>query len=222
MREFLYISDRKLDSYEAQVPPGLAKELSAEVSASIGVLSAKLKSKDPATDRVSRVELVSEFIARNCPVGTLIAHEPDRSWVCDTLSVRQVRIPAVPSVFLLVGTSDSEEVCALIGSTGHVLGTASGEPTRFSASYFHAFVDAIAEAQVDASSDLAHSDLMREPRRLITGNSDQEVAAILNRFQWDASGREFAVKFLARSVFRGQATGHPPTNAFSPLWVEIL
>jgi hypothetical protein len=150
-----------------------------------------------------------------------VTHEPNRGWVRDHLKVRHVQIPDAPGVFFLVGLSESEEICALIGSMNHMLGGGPAEFAKPSASFFPAFAHYIGEAQEHATSTILTADLLGLRRMLNTGNSDGEIASILYGFYRQASGYEFRIEFLARSVFRGKNSLGTVVNALTPLWVTI-
>jgi hypothetical protein len=217
LEDFFYISDRKVANYMAQVPGGLANELSAEVKANLGLVSARLSTKEIERDRVAKMIVVRDFIKKHYELGTT---ERPATWVLDSLRVRHVHLKLNESVFLLVGKNTAGDICALVGASDHIVGSDKGQPLGTSASYFPAFAKYISE-DLDAL-DERDASLDSFPQRFGTVLRDNEVCTILMNLHHDARGIQFNVRFLARHVFEGRCSGDSPVcKVFTPLYVSI-
>lgn len=225
LEDYLYISDRKVQNYAAQIPAGVSRYVSAEVRASLGFISTKLNSKSQPLDRVSRMLLVKKFVERNYDVGTTLF--PGK-WVGDELQVQNVRLPPNPDVFLLIGSNEKNEICALAGSANHVLGKNVTEAVEANASYFPDFAELVTgnleradwrDADIDMSEPIYKNDRFG-------GVRDSEVCAILHLLLQEAKGRRFPVRFLARCVFESSDVPNkrefPCVKVFTPLYVSLL
>jgi hypothetical protein len=93
LEDYYYISDRKIDNYAAQISPGLAESLSAEIKADLGVVSSKLSTREPRTDRITRMRVVRDYIEKHYEIGKI---DSPQLWVKDELSVRDIRLAANP------------------------------------------------------------------------------------------------------------------------------
>jgi len=218
LEDFYYISDRKIDNYAAQVPSGLSRSLSAEIKANLGLISTKLTTQIPPQDRVTRMLLVRKFVEDRYKPGSTAEHT---TWVKDRLNVRHVQLRSNPSVLLLLGKNKEGDICALVGSSTHLVGSRAAESIDGTASYFPAFARYVSrdiEKYDYRDAELDEADPMWRFSGTVNPN---EVASILFCLQRDASGLEFNVSFLARRVFEYQNTGFPTCRAFTPLYVTI-
>lgn len=220
--DFIYISDRKVNSYAAQIPKGLAGDLSAEISANLGVMSFKLSSIENPLDRVSRMLLVRKFIETHYDLGTT---ELPGEWVGDELSVQSIRLMGNESVFLLLGRNVSGDICALAGSAGHVIGNVVAEKLCANASYFSDFAESITDElerfdQRDAEIDATKSWSVKTGLATV---KEDEVCSILYLLLKEAKGVTFKVAFLARRVFESELSvggGTTKVQVLTPLYVS--
>ena len=219
-RDFYYVSAQKVASYAAQIPAGAAESLGAELTASLGVLSAKIKTLDPRNDLISRLQLVCDFIEAREELGT---SEYPGKWVKDRLLVRHIRMDRNPEVFLLLGENSAGELCALFGSAKHVLGARQTESVGVGLSYFPDFADLILGEieRLDAPDYKLDVRQQISSGQLVSGGcQDSEVCHILSGLHSNATGFPFEVTFLGRYVFEGQSTlASPACKAFAPIYV---
>src|SRR5260370_39193076 len=90
MKYYTYISDAKVDMLFPQVPHDIKKKVATEFGIDLKFLSAKRKAEaEPEENRITRLEVVAEFIRKSGNVGTV--DEP-KEYVSDTLQLRTARI----------------------------------------------------------------------------------------------------------------------------------
>jgi hypothetical protein len=230
LKEYFYISDRKVQNYQSQLPTRVAEEVSAEVKASLGFLSTKLTTLPQKESRIHRMQLVADYIEQHYDLGTTTY---PNVWVKDTLQVQHVQLHN-KEVFLLLGKNENNEVCALIGDAGHILGNQPSESLGASPSYFPSFAEHITSQITTFQKRDAELDLFTNTEGYLTSTSqnffkarfdggiaEDELASILNILHKDATGISFSVNFLARHVFQGESNRRPPSKAFTPLYVCI-
>lgn len=224
LKEYYYISDQKVNSYEAQIPANRTKLLGAEVSASIGVLSTKLRTREPAETRISRLKLVIDFIERHYDIGTTVIPQ---KWVKDKLLVRHVQLKNNPEVFLLMGKNEKNELCTLYGSARHILGAKDVEIVGASPSHFEDFANIISRdmAQLDLSDvGLDMIEMLSDGQLFQGGIRDSEVCSILCEIYRNSKGRLFEIEFLGRRVFQSETAWNIDPiicKAFAPVYVSI-
>jgi hypothetical protein len=218
LEDYYYISDRKIDNYAAQISPGLAESLSAEIKADLGVVSSKLSTREPRTDRITRMRVVRDYIEKHYEIGKI---DSPQLWVKDELSVQDIRLAANPEVMLLMGHNARGELCALAGSSRHIVGNRSAEQLDAVASYFPDF----ARYVTNDIRDFDRRDVELDIHNLWEFNGtlrDSEVNSVLYCLQRDAKQPKFKVRFLARRIYKGKNEGIPMIRVFTPLYVTLL
>lgn len=96
LKDYYYISSTKVESYAAQIPAGAAKRLGAEVTGSLGVLSATLRTLEPRENTISRLKLVCDFLESHEDLGTT---EFPKKWTKDRLRVKHIALKEVQRSF---------------------------------------------------------------------------------------------------------------------------
>ena len=220
LEDYYYVSNRKVDSYAAQLPHTLASRFGAEVTANLGLISTKLKTLDPSTDAMARFRVVREYIEQHYDLGTT---EFPAIWVQDTLVVKHIQLDGNPEVLLLLGVNKSKELCGLFGSSSHIQGAAKSEILGANLSFYPDFAALVAGRirRYDDTPDIV-LDKMPHTFDINATLRNSEVALIMKCLYNDARATEFSVRFLARHVFQHSPKDSWTCKAFTPLYVSCV
>ncbi len=119
MKYYTYISDAKVDMLFPQVPHDVKKKVATEFGIDLKFLSAKRKAEaEPEENRITRLEVVAEFIRNSGKVGSVDA---PNEYISDTLQLRTARIEE----FLYLTGRTEKTSFGMGGSLQHVIGSAA-------------------------------------------------------------------------------------------------
>jgi len=71
MKYYLYISNSKLDMMFPQVPSKLADQVATELGINTGVLRASVKAREVTETRVSKLQVVTQYLLESDQVGDI-------------------------------------------------------------------------------------------------------------------------------------------------------
>jgi hypothetical protein len=188
----------------SQVPPKLAQQLAAQISASLGVVSFKVKTASVSPDTYEKARIVEAYITKKYGFGTL---DDPMEWVQGELEVRHVATKFSPEMFALIGKHNEDYF--LLGGSGHnVIGHRSASPVRSSLSYLPHFVECMMSGLQTWEQDrnarrLWVDDWPRSPRLFTSGCSADEIAwAIREMYELSEKSVSMSVGFAARRLAR--------------------
>jgi hypothetical protein len=127
LKNYLYISDIKLDALYTQIPQSLAERISAELKLDLKVASLTLKSTDnPEPVRMSKLRVVERYIDSHNRVGTV--EDPGPEYFRGALPMQWGWLAGSstewnndPPVVIFRGRQ-GKIIVTLVGSRRHVLG----------------------------------------------------------------------------------------------------
>lgn len=202
MDYLIYLSQSKVDMLYSQLPATLAQQLAAEISASLGVLSFKVKTAGVAPDTYQKAKIVEAYITKRYGFGSL---EEPKEWIKAELQVRHIATEFSPGMFALVGKHNADYF--LLGGSAHnVIGNQSATPIPLSLSYLPHFVECMKKGLRNWEQDqdarrLWIDDWPRSPRHFIYGGSEDEIAkAIQNMYVMSEGATSMSVGFVARRL----------------------
>jgi hypothetical protein len=126
LRNYLYISDAKLDTLFEQIDQGVLKHISVELKVDLKVASISLsKAEDPGPTRTAKLRIVEQFIDNYHHVGT--CEDPGQEYFRGQLDMRwgwleQPTSNDAPPIIFFKGEEGDLNV-TLAGSSRHVIGT---------------------------------------------------------------------------------------------------
>lgn len=137
LRDFLYISETKVDLYFPQIPESFFHRLSKEIGIDLGFFSAGIKHESNKQEKtvVERLLVLDKFLRKKETVGTF-AHP--KHFVLDDCILFWRVVDSWPSsslAYFCGRKSDGTEV-ALGGSSWHLMGGRRPESASVSASEF--------------------------------------------------------------------------------------
>lgn len=222
MDYYIYISVPKLATLFSQLPKSLGDSLGAEVSASVGVLSAKLKTNSADPTIIRMVTAVEEYIEREYGLGTI---NSPKEWVKSSVLVRPVLAKTAPDLFGLIGQM-GDDYFLIGGSAQNVIG-ASGRPVAVPLSYWPYLAAAIVGEVRAFESERNMKKIWVDPQSawdegsFAVGMNRDEIAHAIRAIHRASKGPELAVEFLARHLttedlrsIRGRG------SVFTPLYVK--
>jgi hypothetical protein len=118
VRDYLYISDSKVDMLFDQIPRPLAQRISAELKFDLKLISVSLRDARGERTRYAKLAVVEAYIRRHLPVGSVDDPTP---YVGGTLSMRWGPYGDGHKMVVFAGASE-RTVVGLGGSFVHVLG----------------------------------------------------------------------------------------------------
>ena len=120
MKYYLYISDAKIDMLYPQVPHPVKEKVATQFGFDLKFLSASRRTEaDREENRISRLEVVTQFIRDFCKLGTL--DQPD-DYIEDAMSMRTTCVPDNNPLFVYFGGNINKTYVGLWGSLKHVIG----------------------------------------------------------------------------------------------------
>lgn len=224
----IYVSESKVEMLYGQLPPKLAEQLGAEIGASIGLVSAKLKTNQVVLSPFQKAKIIETHIEKTCGFGSLYA---PGDWIKDDWEVRYVDTDTslARSMFLLLGDVDVSEdkstYFLLGGSAQNIVGNKSATAVKAGLSYLPFFLNAFKEGFAEWEKAMSSKDvwLDKEGAR-IRHNYDQSGSelALSVRELYEASKNvtPMRVKFAARMLAKETSqSGKIRAHIYSPLYV---
>jgi hypothetical protein len=222
MRYYLYVSDSKVNMLFAQLPP----ELRNDAMRKMGVQ----QSRDPETDRISKLEVVERFIREQCDVGSAdspaeyIAGTQTLAWGCTHGSLVAKRDDN-PFVFFSGGEGDV--TLLMSGSSKHLIGDHKPRERGFSSSSIPHVIETLMKDIELESQSVSTIDL---PGRIESYKRDELpysgealVLAIVDQASSNLSSARQRLEFLAKTLLHGPSPtweGRKSVLA-SPLYVAL-
>lgn len=203
MRDYLYISDAKVDSYIGQIRKKERKRIAAEFGVNVAVVRASAKGEWVSQeDRVTRLEIVERRLLEEKPVGPLDAGKP---WIEGIADVVPASFSGEASNLLFFFAPERDDFLGLAGSAHHVIGDLQPTAASHSLSHLHSLLsmlEIVAEKQTpvleksdEFISDYLHSGITRIPSDVSAWT--RIMAAISTRFD---DRPRLRVSFLARRL----------------------
>jgi len=119
VRNYLYISDSKVDTYLGQFDNSEKRSIAGRLGIHVGVLQASAEVKQlPVTNRIHRLDAVENHIRTQGTVGGLDDETP---WVEATMEMTGAYFPEAPDVMFFF-RSDRERFAGIVGSRHHIIG----------------------------------------------------------------------------------------------------
>ncbi|MFL5580785.1 MAG: DUF7019 family protein [Gemmatimonadaceae bacterium] len=120
IRDYVYVSDTKIDMLFDQIPVPLAKRITADLRIDLKVISVSVKQAPTGQTRYAKLAVVETFVREHLSLGTVDEGAP---YVEGTLSMRWGPFGDDDAMVFFAGASE-ETVVGLGGSFGHVVGAA--------------------------------------------------------------------------------------------------
>jgi hypothetical protein len=120
VRDYVYVSDGKIDMLFGQIPRPLAQRISAELRIDLKLISVSLREERATETRYAKLAVVETYVRRHLALGSV---DDPALYVCGTLPMRWGPYGLEREVVLFAGASERTLV-ALGGSFAHVLGSA--------------------------------------------------------------------------------------------------
>jgi hypothetical protein len=140
MRNYLYISDAKVDTYLPQFNKAEKKRIAGKLGFDIGVFEASVEGERlPLTNRVHRLEAVESKIRKDMPISPI---EAGGSWFEGTVSATAAVFKKHKDVTFFF-SNDRAQFLGLAGSAHHVIGNLRRETAYTSMSYLDTLVDTL-------------------------------------------------------------------------------
>jgi hypothetical protein len=199
VRDYLYVSDAKIDMLFEQIPVPLVKKITADLTLNLKVLSVSLRGNPSATTRYAKLGVVERYLHEYLGVGPLDA--PQR-YMYGTLRMRWGPVGADGST-VFFGGADDTTVVGLGGSLRHVLGAAplAAEPMRSAAPLLYRTLVAARDVRLDGANSTAQqldevwpAAIVEAARDLPPPSQPLEVLArCIRRTRYTVSGRSFVI-----------------------------
>jgi hypothetical protein len=221
LRNYLYISDAKVDSYLGQWSETERSRWALSVGINVGVLNVSGQRAQPTVvDRIHRLNAVEKYLRQTKDIRGLY---DETSWFEGTMFAAPVRLEGRDDALFLLG-DDENGFVALTGSAAHIVG-GGGLPTTTTAAIFsHTFglVDTLRFYQDDTEvtdEGLAfglHVGVSKRPDGI------HVLIPVLStlRQQIDNAAR-IELSFLARRLVPNTYYGDTTYVAGSPLYVSV-
>lgn len=124
MKEFLYISDAKVNMMFDQIAASRREVIALELGLNLKFLSAKLTRKSDTSNRIQKLELVLAELRRTRLIGRL---DSDAHYFADSLKMSWGPVMGQPGVTFFGGQKGSLKL-GLVGSSRHCLTAGPDEP----------------------------------------------------------------------------------------------
>jgi Family of unknown function (DUF7019) len=200
MRNYLYVSDAKVDMYLPQITPVEKQKVAARLGFNVGLLTGSIETVRMSLDnRIYRLAAVEEEIRRKHAIGSV---EKLSSWIEGVLKVAAASFPGHPDLMFFFW-NETDHFFGLTGSAHHIVGNIRPLTASCSLSYVHSLLSTL-EAVVDKYSFVIEKEDAELSRFLHTGKRESDV------HEWtrimDLISHEFddvptqKVSFLARQL----------------------
>jgi hypothetical protein len=203
IRYYLYISQAKVDSLVAQIPPPFTRSFETEIRANAGILSAGLKGVAPAAppELAAKAGILGDYIEKTEAVGSI--SEPGR-YIRDVASLRYGVVREYASgLAFFGGVADGAKV-GLIGSPSSLVGAVpDGDANHAPYYYTLRFLSGLADADVDTSPPVS-----QPPYYSFEQAVDIALAAL--------PPMPSRLEFLAKTLFR-----QPGVLLATPIYVAL-
>lgn len=211
VKYYIYISDAKVDMVYPQIKKPLLERIASELNISLKLLGAEIsagvKGNQSEETRYSKVRIVSRFVERHEPVGTV---EDPLIYFKGTLPMRWGPLSHHPET-VYFGGSTSRAILGLGGSTKHIIG---GDPGPAIQSIFssglYGLLDALDETN-QSSND------MEELALLAVKYAAKEMRGPAQRL-------EFLAKTLLSEPIKAGGSGDSDENRIvlgTPIYVAL-
>lgn len=137
MRDYLYISDAKVDAYLGQMRKTEQKRLSAALGFNVGILQGSAGvDMTLADNRIKRLEAVERKIRKVKPLGPVDEGKP---WIEDSAVVVPAAFSKESNMMFFFSSTESYFL-GLAGSAHHVIGDLRPETATSSMSHLHSLI----------------------------------------------------------------------------------
>jgi hypothetical protein len=220
MKYYCYISNAKLNMLFPQIPRRFLDGLSGELSVNVGLIKTTLKDRGLTPTRLSKLEVVSQYIENNLDVGHLAAKH---SYIKDTLEMHTVFAPE-RGIALFTHYSPPETVAdgfnaiLLSGSLKHVIGMESVETLISNSNTFTIVneLEAMSEKQKSIERQLVIDNRIADQ----TVYQPTYIDAIL-RWSSFKKGPVQKYEFLAKTLV-ADAKGDDRVLLATPIYVSLV
>jgi hypothetical protein len=200
MRNYLYVSDAKVDMYLSQITSVEKQKVAAKLGFNVGLLSGSIETERMSLDnRIGRLAAVEKYIRRKHAIGSI---ENLSAWVEGVLNVAAASFPEHPDLMFFF-YNETDHFFGLTGSAHHIVGNVRPLTASCSLSYVHSLLSTL-EMVVTKYSFVIEKEDAELSRFLHTGIRSSDV------HQWtrvmDLISHEFddapkqEVSFLARKL----------------------
>jgi hypothetical protein len=139
MRNYLYISDAKVDAYIGQIGDKEKRKIAARLGLNVAVFHAGVGAEWASqSNRVTRLEVVEQRALKEKPVGSLESGEP---WIEGAANVVATTFRDEKSNLLFFFTPDQDYFLGLAGSAHHAIGAVRPADAIHSLSHLHSLLD---------------------------------------------------------------------------------
>jgi hypothetical protein len=118
LKYYIYVSDSKVDMLFSQIPRRFLQGLAGELKINLGILSTSLKQDSVDETRYSKLELVSTYLERNEPIGTI---DLPSEWIRSDVRVRWGPYGHGKDLVYFGGATE-ETIFGFGGSAKHIIG----------------------------------------------------------------------------------------------------
>lgn len=120
VRNFVYISQTKVDLYHGQLPPEALNKRTAKVSIKAGMVTADVGSESvPNSSLAGRALAIADHVVRNGEVGDLTG---PKAWIGDVVPLGSIVDGSKIAFGAIVSEGDSSTYLCLTASTKHMIG----------------------------------------------------------------------------------------------------
>ncbi len=201
MRNYLYISDAKVDVYLPQITAGEKKKVAARLGFNVGVLQGSLQMEQMSLEsRVHRLVAVEQKLRAEKSVGSLESGEP---WIEGTATVTAATFRDHEDVMFFFSNGE-DHFLGLAGSAHHIVGHVRPETATSSFSHVHSLIDTLEAVTTSYAFVVDNSDEMLSDfvhAGVSQAGSVSSWTRIMNQIstQFDNKPKQ-AVTFLARRL----------------------
>lgn len=223
MRNYLYISDAKVDAYLGQMQVPEKRTVAKKIGIDLKVLqaSAEIGTASPE-NRITRLQAVEEQLRSEKSIGPL---DSDKPWIEDTVEVAAAAFKDAPALMFFFADLD-RQFFALAGSAHHVIGNLRPESASSSISHLHTLLNTLEAATrkhalvAERSEETVERYLTMGVSRPVDVSAWTEVLAdTASKF---ASQPTQVISFLARRLTSDEyGTEGMRYTLASPLYIEV-
>ena len=172
MKDYIYISDAKVDVLYPQITSKLGSSSSVENKIDLKFYSRSTKT-DIDENRITKLETVCQFIEQYGNLGTIT--DPSE-YIFGTISMEMLVVERADFVFW--GSRSTDAVIGLGGSAKHLIGNAAPPGPYYSRSYFHHILRELRRIFTESSgisspTEYGDDEMIYEFIRRLRGPSEQ-------------------------------------------------
>ena len=222
IRNYLYVSDAKVDAYLPQITAAEKQKVSAKLGFNVGLLSGELRTERMSLDnRIYRLAAVEAEIRRTQTIGSPTS---PASWIDGTLSVSPAVFKSEPDLMFFFADNE-RHFLGLAGSAHHVIGNLRPSTATTSLSYLHSLLGTLSGIEGKFAGVLKKEDPELE-HYIHVGKRTESVRqwtrvleSISNQF---AETPRLVVSFLARRLIsQAFPEGGRRYTLASPLYLAV-